>query len=319
MLEKLEVVSQMLHGYDYKEYFSADTRRKMVMLLEAQDFILDIDDGKDRFCKEVNALSKAFALSVPSEEAMAAKDQVAFFQAIKARLSKFDEGKGGEGGKSDEQMETAIRQIVDKAVVSDGVIDVFDSAGIKKPDISILSDEFMEEVRGMEQKNLSIELLKKLLNGEIKLRTKRNAMQSKKLSEMLENTIRKYQNNVLTAAEVINELIEMGREIRDSDKKAEEIGLTNFEYAFYTALADNDSAKEVMGNESLKDLAVVLVNLVKKNATIDWTKREKVRTKLKAMVKSTLKRFGYPPNLEKLATENVLKQAERLADDLSVS
>lgn len=317
MLEKLEVVSQILHGYDYKEYFSADTRRKMVMLLEAQDFILDIDDGKDRFCKEVNALSKAFALSVPSEEAMAAKDQVAFFQAIKARLSKFDEGSGGEGGNSDEQMETAIRQIVDKAVVSDGVIDVFDAAGIKKPDISILSDEFMEEVRGMEQKNLSIELLKKLLNDEIKLRTKRNAVQSKKLSEMLENTIRKYQNNVLTAAEVIQELIEMGKEIRDSDKEAQEIGLTDFEYAFYTALADNDSAKEVMGNESLKDLAVVLVNLVKKNATIDWTKREKVRTKLKAMVKSTLKRFGYPPNLEKLATENVLKQAELLADELS--
>ena len=245
---------------------------------------------------------------------MAVKDEVAFFQAVKARLSKFGGTGGGSGG--DENMESAIRQIVDKAVVSDGVVDIFDSAGIKKPDISILSDEFMEEVRGMEQKNLSIELLKKLLNDEIKARTKRNAVQSKKLSEMLENTIRKYQNNVLTAAEVIQELIEMGKEIRESDKEASEIGLTDFEYAFYTALADNESAKEVMGNESLKDLAVVLVNLVKKNATIDWTKREKVRTKLKAMVKSTLKRFGYPPNLEKLATENVLKQAELLADEL---
>ena len=318
MKEKLEVVSQMFHGYAYEEYFLADTRRKMVMLLEAQDFILGIDSGKDRFCKEVNSLSKAFALSVPSEEAMAVKEQVAFFQAIKARLSKFDEGSGGEGGQSDEQMETAIRQIIDQAIVSDGVIDVFDSAGIKKPDLSILSEDFMEEVRGIEQKNLSIELLKKLLNDEIKLRSKRNAMQSKKLSEMLENTIRRYQNNILTAAEVINELIMMGKEIQNSDKEAQEIGLTDFEYAFYTALADNDSAKEVMGNESLKDLAVVLVNLVKKNATIDWTKREKVRTRLKAMVKSTLKRFGYPPNLEKLATENVLEQAEKLADELAV-
>ena len=314
MREKLEVVAQMLHGYNYREYFKADTRRKMVMLLETQELVLGIDDGKERFCKEVNALSKAFALSVPSEEAMAVKDEVAFFQAVKARLSKFGGTGGGSGG--DENMESAIRQIVDKAVVSDGVVDIFDSAGIKKPDISILSDEFMEEVRGMEQKNLSIELLKKLLNDEIKARTKRNAVQSKKLSEMLENTIRKYQNNVLTAAEVIQELIEMGKEIRESDKEASEIGLTDFEYAFYTALADNESAKEVMGNESLKDLAVVLVNLVKKNATIDWTKREKVRTKLKAMVKSTLKRFGYPPNLEKLATENVLKQAELLADEL---
>lgn len=317
MREKLEIVAQILHGYPYDEYFGADTRRKMMMLVETQDFILGIEDGKERFCKEVNALSKAFALAVPSAEAMEAKDEVAFFQAVKARLAKFDEAGGGNGGKSSAEIESAVRQLIDKAVVSEGVVDVFDAAGIQKPDVSILSDEFMDEVRGMEQKNLAVELLRKLLNDEIKSRTKRNAMQSKKLSEMLANAIRKYQNNVLTAAEVIQELIEMGKEIKASDLEAQEVGLSDYEYAFYMALADNDSAKEVMDNDTLKDLAIVLVNLVRKNATIDWTKREKVRIKMRALVKTTLKRFGYPPDLEKIATENILKQAELLADEFA--
>lgn len=315
MREKLEVVAQILHDFDYSQYFEADTRRKMMMLVEAQDFLLGIADGKERFCKEVNVLSKAFALAVPSQEAMEAKDEVAFFQAVKARLAKFDEA-GGKSGKTSAEIESAVRQLIDRAVVSEGVVDVFDAAGIQKPDVSILSDEFMDEVRGMEQKNLAVELLRKLLNDEIKSRTKRNAMQSKKLSEMLENAIRKYQNNVLTAAEVIQELIEMGKEIKASDLEAQEVGLSDYEYAFYMALADNDSAKEVMDNDTLKDLAIVLVNLVRKNATIDWTKREKVRIKMRALVKTTLKRFGYPPDLEKIATENILKQAELLADEL---
>lgn len=317
MREKLEVVAQILHGYAYEEYFEADTRRKMMMLVEAQDFVLGVPDGKERFCKEVHGLSKAFSLAVPNDEAMEVKDEVSFFQAVKARLAKFDEA-GGSGGKTSGEIESAIRQIIDKAVVSEGVVDVFDAAGIQKPDVSILSDEFMEEVRGMEQKNLAIELLKKLLNDEIKTRTKRNAVQSKKLSEMLENAIRKYQNNVLTAAEVIQELINMGNEIKASDKEAVNVGLTDYEYAFYMALADNSSAKEVMENETLKDLSIVLVNLVRKNATIDWTKKERVRTRLKALVKTTLKRFGYPPDMALLATENILKQAELLADELSL-
>ncbi len=316
MREKLEVVAQMLHGYNYAEYFEADTRRKMIMLAEAQNFLLGIADGKERFCKEVNALSKAFALAVPSKEAMQAKDEVAFFQAVKARLAKFDEA-GGKGGKTSAEIESAVRQLIDKAIVSEGVVDVFGAAGIQKPDVSILSDEFMEEVRGMEQKNLAVELLKKLLNDEIKSRTKRNAMQSKKLSEMLENTIKKYQNNVLTAAEVIEELIAMSKKITASGLEAQKLDLDDYEYAFYMALADNDSAKEVMGNDTLKVLATDLVNKVRKNATIDWTKREQVRAKMRALVKSTLKRFGYPPDLEKIATDNILKQAELLADEFA--
>ena len=287
------------------------------MLVEAQNFLLGIADGKERFCKEVNALSKAFALAVPSQEAMEAKDEVAFFQAVKARLAKFDES-GGKGGKTSAEIESAVRQLIDKAVVSEGVVDVFDAAGIKKPDVSILSDEFMDEVRNYEHKDIAVELLRKLLNDEIKSRTKRNAMQSKKLSEMLENAIRKYQNNLLTAAEVIEKLIEHAKEIVASDLEAQEVGLSDYEYAFYMALADNDSAKEVMDNDTLKDLAIVLVNLVRKNATIDWTKREKVRIKMRALVKTTLKRFGYPPDLEKIATENILKQAELLADEFAV-
>ena len=218
-------------------------------------------------------------------------------------------------GKSDAEIETAIRQIVDKAVVSEGIIDVFDAAGIKKPDISILSDEFLKEIQGMERKNLALELLKKLLNDEIKLRTKKNLIQSKKFSEMLENAIKKYQNNLLTTAQVIEELIRLAKEIRDSDKRSQQFNLTDNELAFYDALANNKSAIEVLGNEKLRDLARVLVKRVKDNTSIDWTIKESVRSKLKVIVKRLLRQYGYPPDLEKLATENVLKQAELLADE----
>lgn len=318
MLEKLEVVAQILHGYDYAEYFEADTRRKMMMLVEAQDFLLGIADGKERFCKEVNALSKAFALAVPSKEAMEAKDEVAFFQAVKARLAKFDEA-GSKGGKTSVEIESAVRQLIDQAIVSEDVVDVFDATGIQKPDLSILSDEFMDEIRGMEQKNVARELLRKLLDDEIKSRSKRNAIQSKKLSEMLEDAIRKYQNNVLTTAEVIEKLIEVAKEVMAFDREAEEIKLPDEEYAFYMALADNDSAREVMNKKDLKDLAFELVKLVRKNATIDWTKREQVRARMRGLVRSTLNRYGYPPDSEEIATENIIKQAELSADEFAVN
>ena len=218
-------------------------------------------------------------------------------------------------GKSDAEIETAIRQIVDKAVVSEGIIDVFDAAGIKKPDISILSDEFLKEIQGMERKNLALELLKKLLNDEIQFRTKKNLIQSKKFSEMLENAIKKYQNNLLTTAQVIEELIRLAKEIRDSDKRSEQVNLSIEELAFYDALADNESAREVLGDEKLRDLARVLVQRVKSNTSIDWTIKESARSKLKVIVKRLLRQYGYPPDKQLLATENVLKQAELLADD----
>ena len=263
---------------------------------------------------------RAFALAVPSCEANQARDKVAFFQAIKARLIKFDGGIT-QSGRTSVEIESAVRQLIDQAIVSEGVVDIFDAAGIKKPDISILSDEFMDEIRNMEQKNLAVELLRKLLQDEIKTRTKRNAIQSKKLSELLNNAIRKYQNRVLSNAEkiqkVIDELIEIGKEIKASDQEAKEAGLSDNEYAFYMALADNDSAEEVMGKNRLKYLATVLVNLVREQTSIDWTKRERIRSKLRALVKSKLLEYGYPPDMQKMATENILIQATLLAKELA--
>lgn len=314
MLEKLEIIQQMFHGFDYQKYFTTDTREKLTIILEAQEHILGLADGKNRFTKQVALLSQAFAISIPHLKAMEIRDEVGFFQAIKARLTKFE---SSGSGKSDIEIETAIRQIVDGAVVSDGIIDVFDAAGIKKPDISILSDEFLEEVRHMERKNLALELLKKLLNDELKTRTKKNFIQSKKLSEMLENAIKKYQNNLLTSAQVIEELIKIAKDIRESDQRGEGLNLTEDELAFYDALANNESAKEVLGDKQLAVISVEVFRSIKGNATIDWTLKESVRARLRRDVKRILNRYGYPPDEQLVATENVLKQAELMADELS--
>jgi len=314
MIEKFEVVSQMFTDFDFEKYFKVNIREKMTIILDAQNHILNIEDGKNRFTKEVGLLSKAFALSVPHLKAMELKDKIGFFQAIKARLTKFEPTGSG---KSNIEIETSIRQIVDKAVVSAGVIDIFDAAGIKKPDISILSDDFLEEVRGMKRKNIALELLKKILNDEIKGRGKKNFIQSKKLSEMLENAIKKYQNNLITAAEVIEELIGLAKDVRATDERTSELGLSEYEVAFYDALINNDSAKDILGNDTLRDLARVLVEKVKSNTTIDWTIKETVQAKLRAIVKRTLRKYGYPPDMTKFATDNILKQAELLADEWS--
>lgn len=314
MLEKLEVVSQMYHGFAYEEYFEADTRRKLSLILEAEDHILGLEDGKKRYVDEVTALSQAFAIAVPHEQAMDVKDEISFFQAVKARLVKFD---STGGGKSDEEMETTIRQVIDKALVTEQVIDIFDASGIKKPDISILSEEFLMEVQGMKHKNIALEVLKKLLNDEIKTRMKTNLVQSKSLMEMLENSIKKYHNKIITAVEVIDELMKLAKEIHEMDNEPKEMGLTDFEYAFYSAVANNESATELMGKDKLRELAVVLTERVKANASIDWTIKESVRSKLKVIVKRTLRQFGYPPDMQLLATETVLKQAEMIANELT--
>lgn len=314
MLEKLEVVSQMFYGFDYKQYFTADTSRKLSIILSAEEHILGLENGKKRYIDEVTALSQAFAIAIPHERAMDVKDEVAFFQAVKSRLVKFD---STGSGKTSEEVETAIRQVIDKALITEKVIDVFDAAGIKKPDISILSDEFLLEVKNMEHKNIALEVLKKLLNDEIKSRTKKNLIQSKTLMEMLEAAIKKYHNKVLTAAEVIEELIKLSKEIQAMDKEPEEIGLSDYEYAFYTAIASNDSAKQVMGQEKLKELAVVIYKKVKENASIDWAIKESVKAKLKVIVKRILRKYGYPPDMQVLATETVLKQAELIAEELT--
>lgn len=314
MLEKLEVVAQMFEGFPYEDYFEADTGKKLSMILAAEEHILGLEDGKKRYINEVTALSKAFAIAVPHEQAMDVKDEVAFFQAVKARLAKFD---GTGSGRTDEEIETTIRQVIDQALVSEQVIDVFDAAGIKKPDISILSEDFLMELKGMEHKNVALEVLKKLLNDEIKARSKKNLVKSKSLKEMLENSIKKYHNKILTAAEVIDELIKLSKEIVNMDSEAKKLGLSDFEYAFYTAVANNDSAKQLMQQDKLRELAVILTERVKQNASIDWTIKESVRAKLKVIIKRTLRQYGYPPDMQKLATETVLKQAEMIAKELT--
>ena len=315
MLEKLEVVSQMYHGFEYEKYFEADTREKLSLILEAEEHILGLEDGKKRYIDEVTALSQAFAIAVPHDEAMDVKDEISFFQAVKARLVKFTSTGSGQ---SDEEIETTIRQVVDKALVTEQVIDIFDASGIKKPDISILSEEFLMEVQGMKHKNIALEVLKKLLNDEIKTRMKTNLVQSKSLMEMLENSIKKYHNKIISAAEVIEELINLSKDIHKMDDEPKAMRLTDFEYAFYTAIANNDSAKEVMEKDVLRELAVVLTERVRANASIDWTIKESVRSKLKVIVKRTLRQFGYPPDMQMLATETVLKQAELIANELTI-
>ncbi|MBC8147839.1 MAG: type I restriction endonuclease subunit R [Bacteroidetes bacterium] len=314
MLEKLEVVSNLFHGFDYEEYFEAETSKKLTMILSAEEHILSLEDGKKRYINEVTALSKSFAIAIPHEQAMDVKDEVAFFQAVKARLAKFD---GTGEGRTDEEIETTIRQVIDQALVSEQVIDIFDAAGIKKPDISILSEGFLLELKGMEHKNVALEVLKKLLNDEIKSRSKKNLVKSKSLMEMLENSIKKYHNKILTAAEVMDELIKLSKEIVNMDSEAKAMDLTDFEYAFYTAVSDNDSAKELMKKDKLRELAVILTERVKANASIDWTIKESVRAKLKVIIKRTLRQFGYPPDMQKLATATVLKQAELIANEIT--
>ena len=314
MLEKIEVVAGMYHGFPYEDYFEAETSQKLSMILAAEEHILGLEDGKKRYIDQVTALSQAFAIAIPHEQAMDVKDEIAFFQAVKARLVKFD---SSGTGRSNEEIESTIRQVIDKALVSEQVIDVFDAAGIKKPDISILSEEFLLELKNKEHKNVALEVLKKLLNDEIAARAKKNLVQSRTLMEMLQDAIKRYHAKVLTAAEVMDELINVSREIVKSDRQAEEMGLSDFEYAFYTAVANNDSARELMQQDKLRELAVVLFEKVRANASIDWTIKESVKAKLKVIVKRTLRQFGYPPDMQKLATETVLKQAEMLANELT--
>ncbi|MCO5183443.1 MAG: type I restriction endonuclease subunit R [Anaerolineae bacterium] len=314
MLEKLEVVSQMFHGFPYEDYFSADTSQKLALILSAENYILGLEDGRRRFINQVTALSQAFAIAVPHEEALDVKDEIAFFQAVKARLVKFD---GSGSGRTDEELETAIRQVIDAALVSDQVIDIFDAAGLKKPDISILSEEFLHEIRDMEHKNVALEVLRKLLNDEIKARATKNLVQSKKLEEMLEESLRRYHNKAITSAQVIEELIDLAQEMEQMDDEAKQMGLTDYEYAFYSAVANNESARELMQQEKLRELAVVLTERVRANTSIDWTIKESVRSKLRVIVKRTLRQYGYPPDMQKLATDTVLKQAELIAEELA--
>jgi type I restriction enzyme R subunit len=300
--------------FNYRRFFHVEPKEKLSIVLQAEEHILGLEDGKNRFVREVTSLSQAFALAIPHPQAMAIRDDVAFFQAVKARLLKFE---GSGGGRSDIEIETAIKQVVNEALSSDQVIDIFKAAGIDRPDISglgVLSDEFLLEVKGMKHQNLALELLKKLLQDEIKVRSRTNLVTSKKLLDMLEGAIKRYQNNLLTTSEIIQELIRIAKAIRESDQEGERLGLTKEETAFYNALEVNDSAVQVLGDGQLRHIAREIAEKVKANASIDWTIRESARAKLMVLVKRTLNKYGYPPDKQQKAIDTVLKQAELLAD-----
>ncbi len=312
MKEKFEIIGQMFNGFDYQAYFKVDTAQKLQVLLGAENFILADIQLKERFLKEVTALSKLFAMSIPSPGAEAIKDEVAFFQAVKARINKFS----GNAIKSDYEVETAIKQIVDAALSSDGVIDIFEAAGINSPSVSILSDEFLLEVKNMQQKNIAFELLKKLLNDEVSVRKTKNLAQGKKFSEMLESVVKRYHNNQIDSAQVLQELSEIAKEMRLEDSKSEELGLSPEEYAFYSVLSENKSTRFLDDNK-MKELIHTIVEVIRKNATVDWSKRDDVRAKLRLTVKKILMRYGYPPDLAKMEADKVLKQGEALAEMFS--
>jgi type I restriction enzyme R subunit len=303
-------------GFAYKSFFGLTPKEKLYFPIQAANYILGLENGKERYINGVTALSKAFAISVPHPYTIDIRDEVGLFQAIKARIVKVTQsGKT----RSDEEIETAIKQILSDAVVADEVVDIFDAAGIKKPDISILSDEFLAEVKGMQHKNLALELLKKLLNDEIKTRQKTNLVQSKKFSEMLESAVRSYHNNLITSAQVIEELIKLAKDIKEADRKGEDLGLDFREFAFYSALEVNDSAVSILGDDVLRHIARELVDTVRKNTSIDWTVRENVQAKMRIAVKKILRKHGYPPDLELKATETVIEQAKLLADAFSIA
>ena len=267
---------------------------------------------KPRYLLAVMELSKAFALAVPNDAALEIRDEVGFFQEVRAVLAKsISEG----GGKSPEELDLAVRQIVSRAISSDKVIDIFDAAGLKKPDISILSDEFLAEVQHLPQRNLAVELLQKLLNNELKIRQRKFLVQSKSFAEMLEATIRRYQNRTIEAAQVIAELIELAKQMREGQKRGDKLGLTDDEVAFYDALETNDSAVKVLGEPTLKSIARELVTHVRKSVTIDWTLRESAQAQIRVLVRRILRKYGYPPDKQEKATQTVLEQAKLLCGD----
>jgi type I restriction enzyme R subunit len=316
MQEKYEVVAGILHGFDYSVWAGAKSHERLRLLAEAQDFVLGLDEGKKRLTEAVSTLYKAFSLSVPDERAIAIRDDVGFFMALAAVLRKGDDGTDEDPAKrrpTTDEIEFGVRQLVSRAVISGEVIDIFAAAGLQKPDVSILSDEFLAEVANMPQRNLAVETLRKLLAGEIRARSKRNVVQARSFEGMLEESIRKYTNRAIETVQVIEELMELAKQIREADARGEELGLTDDEVAFYDALETNDSAVSVLGDETLKQIARELVDAVRRNVKIDWTVRENVRAEMRVIVKRILRKYGYPPDKQEAATKTVLEQAEALS------
>jgi type I restriction enzyme R subunit len=315
MLEKYEICCGLFHGFDRAKWTSGTPAERLALLPAAQEHILAQEKGKERCIDAVRKLSQAFALAVPHVEALRIRDDVAFFQAVQAVLAK----RAPADARPEEDLDQAVRQIIARAVAPEGVVDIFAAAGLDKPDISILSDDFLAEVRGMPHRNLAVELLQKLLKGELAIRRRKNVVQARSFAEMLEQTIRRYQNRAIEAAQVIEELIRLAKEMRAANARGEVLGLSEDELAFYDALETNDSAVKVLGDETLRGIARELVETVRTNVKIDWTMRENVRAQLRVLVKRILRKHGYPPDKQEKATQTVLEQAELLSAEWAVA
>ena len=309
MREKYEICCGLFHGFDRSAWIDGTPAERLALLPAAQEHVLAQENGKERCLKAVRELSQAFALAVPHEEALRIRDDVAFFQAVRSALAK----RADVQARPQEELDHAVRQIVSRAVAPEGVMDIFAAAGLKKPDISILSEDFLAEVQGMPQRNLAVELLQKLLKGELASRRRQNIVQARSFADLLEQTIRRYQNRAVEAAQVIEELIGIARDLREAGARGEKLGLSDDELAFYDALETNDSAVQVLGDETLRDIARELVETVRNNVTIDWTLRENVRANLRRLVRRILRKHGYPPDKQEKATQTVLEQAETLS------
>ena len=310
MLEKYEVCCALLHGFDWTKWTTGTPQERLSLLPSAQEHVLAQEDGKERWLNAVRELSQAFALAVPHPETTRIRDDVGFFQAVRAALSKRSAGEA----RPEEELDLAVRQIISRAVASEGVMDIFTAAGLDKPDISVLSDEFLAEVHGMPHRNLAVELLQKLLRGEVSTRRRKNVVQARSFAEMLEQTLRRYQNRAIEAAQVIEELIALAKDMREANARGVRLGLSEDELAFYDALETNDSAVQVLGDDALREIARQLVETVRNNVTIDWTLRENVRANLRRLVRRILRKHGYPPDKQEKATRTVLEQAEVLTE-----
>jgi type I restriction enzyme R subunit len=319
MLEKYEICCDLfgpittpagvVGAFDRSKWTTGTPQERLGLLPAAQEHILRQQNGKERCVRAVRELSQAFALAVPHPEALRIRDDVGFFQAVQSVLAKRAPG----DARPEEELDHAVRQIISRAVAPEGVMDIFAAAGLQKPDISILSDEFLAEVRAMPQRNLAVELLQKLLKGEVSARRRKNVVQARSFAEMLEQTIRRYQNRAIEAAQVIEELIQLAKDMREANARGEALGLTEEELAFYDALETNDSAVKILGDETLRAIARELVETVRNNVTIDWTLRENVRAQLRVLVKRVLRKHGYPPDKQEKATQTVLELAEVLS------
>jgi len=315
MLEKYEVCRGLFHGFHWTVWTTGKAHERLSLLPAAQEHILALEDGKNRLLRAVTELSQAFALAVPHAETERIRDDVGFFQAVRAVLAKSGVGER----KTDAELDHAIRRIISQAIVPGEVVDIFAAAGLKKPDISILSDEFLAEVRDLPHRNLAVELLQKLLRGEIRARSARNVVQGRSFAALLDQAVRKYRNRAIETAQVIEELIRLAKDMRAATARGDALGLSDDELAFYDALETNDSAVKVLGEPTLKMIARELVETVRKNVTIDWTVRENVRAHLRVLVKRILRKHGYPPDKQEQATRTVLEQAEVLSGGWAVA